>query len=305
MDQIENIRTSEVIDNEMDKKCAPGTTFKNGSCISLNILIEMANAYNAQSGGNPIKLYPSYEMLNPAKYKKYLLKEFKKRQTKCSSQQCWIEQGFVDRLNEKVQEELRKYTFRPEGPQGKFEWLNTIHINDVMEQYEKQYSDFKFLGAVPIDFDNLKVLGIKDLNFNDLMKEGKTKLGIIFNSHEHTMPGEHWTSLFANLKEGKIYYSDSYGTRPEMRIRKLIRRIAKFCQSGLGIINPIADYNNVRNQYGGSECGVYSINFILRMLRGETFNEVKSKKVPDKIINECRSLYFNNVNHVSTPDSIC
>ena len=29
-------------------------------------------------------------------------------------------------------------TFRPKGPEGKFEWLSTTHINKVMEQYEKE-----------------------------------------------------------------------------------------------------------------------------------------------------------------------
>ena len=69
--------------------------------------------------------------------------------------------------------DLLENTFRPDGPEGKFEWLNTIHINDVMSQYEKKYNDFKFFGAVPIDFDDLPFLGIKDINFNELYDAGK------------------------------------------------------------------------------------------------------------------------------------
>jgi hypothetical protein len=298
MDELESIRTDEIINDILDKKCAPGIDFKNGSCISLGILMEMANAFNKDNKAKAIKLYANYDTLNPSKYKKYLLKEMKKRmESKCTSQQCWTEQSFVNKLNDNVKEELHKYTFRPEGPNGKFEWLNTLNINDVMEQYEVKYPDFKFLGAVPIDFDDLKVLGLRDFDFKKTLDEGKKQFGIIFNLDEHYKSGSHWVGMYAHIPEGKIYFFDSYGIRPETRIRKFMRRIAKFCQTELNIKDPIADYSKTRHQYMNSECGTYSINFILRMLKGETFDQIQLKKIPDKTINKCRSVYFKNVDN--------
>ena len=295
MDQLDDIRTSEVIDNNIDLRCAPNVKFEDGSCYSLVVLMEMANAYN-KTNNNKIKLYPSFETLNPKKYKKYLLREFKRRHNKCHNQQCWAEQSFIDNLNQKVQEEIRNHTFRPEGPDGKFEWLNTININEVMEQYEKKYPDFKFLGAVPIDFDDLPVLGLRDINFSQLLSEGKSKIGIIFNLDEHDKSGSHWVGLYSDIKKGTVYFFDSYGIRPEYRIRKFMRRIAKYCQTGLGIKQPVCDHNKLRHQYEGSECGVYSINFIIRMLRGESFEDISKKRLPDETINKCRNTYFRNVN---------
>lgn len=296
MSNLEDIKSSEVIYNDMDKKCAPGVKFEHGACIDLLKIIEMAKAYNAYNGpSKSIKLYPEFETLNPTKYKKYLLKQMKKHITQCSSHQCWTEQKFMDRVSRKTQEELNKYTFRFNGPEGKFEWLNTININDVMGQYEKKYPDFKFLGAVPADFEILSELGIGDMDFNELMKQGKTKIGLVMNMDTHKEPGSHWVAIYASFKDGKVYYFDSYGTPPEPLFRKFMRRIYKFYQDDLGIKDPISDYSRLRHQYKNSECGVYSMRFILGMLKGETFESFSEKQIPDKVINKCRNKYFKNV----------
>jgi hypothetical protein len=273
--------------------CAPGKLFEDGSCISLDVLIEMAKAFNEENPNNIIKMNNNYEILNPSNYKKYLVRAFKEKLgSKCKSQHCWTEQSFIRKMKENQKEELKNDTFKPEGPEGKFEWLNTVNINEVMEQYENTYPEFKFLGAVPIDFDDLPALGIKNLDVDKLYKEGKTKLGIVFNLDEHWKSGSHWTALYTDMKGGKIYYFDSYGSKPPERVRVLMRRLARFYQTGRGIRNPDADYNKMRHQYKNSECGVYSMNFIIRMLRGTTLEEVNSIRVSDEKINKCRRKYF-------------
>ena len=160
-----------------------------------------------------------------------------------------------------------------------------------MKQYESKYTDFKFLGAVPIDFDDLPDLGIRDLDFNKLINEGKTKLGIIFNTDPHDASGEHWISSFADLTKGNVYFFDSYGTRPEPQIRKFMRRIHNFCKNQLQIGGGEINHNTVRAQYSNSECGVYSINFILRMLSGDSFHTICNDKISDDKINQCRKIY--------------
>lgn len=282
-----------------NEKCAPGQIFEDGSCISLNILINMAEAHNAEMADRKlsdktIKLYPSLETLNRSKYKRYLLSQFEKLYEGCDDQICWTKQDFVKRMGQLQQEELTKFTFRPKGPKGKFEWLNTLNINDVMRQYEDKYPEFKYLGTVPMDFDDIPSLGIKDLDYKKLIAEGKTKLGIIFNLDESWKSGSHWVAGYADLKNGQVYYFDSYGIQPEPRVRKFMRRVARFCEEELKI-KPVADHNKIRHQYEGSECGVYSINFILRMLRGDSFESICKSKVPDKKINQCRIVYFNKV----------
>lgn len=289
MENIESVRSSEIKpEDDRDKRCAPGKKFEDGSCADLDVLIDIAEEHGQ------IKLYPEYETLNPKKYKRYLVKQLNKSITSCNTQRCWMDQSFTKALDKRTQDKLLTKTFRPTGPDGKFEWLNTVNIDEVMTQYEDAHPSFKFLGAVPIDFDDLPVLGIKNLNFKTMVGGGKTELGIVFNLDEHDQPGSHWVAMYSNLKKGQVYFFDSYGIVPEPRIRKLMRRVANFCQNDLKIKKIDARYNKERAQYGGSECGVYSMNFIIRLIKGNSFDEICSDKTPDKVINKCRNVYFNN-----------
>lgn len=283
------------VNNPNDKKCAPSKKFENGSCLSVESLVSMADAYNIDNQHDKIKVQRGYEVINPDRYKKYLLKQFRKKISSCDSQQCWLEQNFMKYVDEQNKKELESNTFLPEGPTGRFEWLNTLNINDVMSQYENHYPNFKFFGAVPIDFDKLSSLGIRDANYKNLVQSGKTQFGYIFNLDEHWQSGSHWVAMYADVKKGEFIYFDSYGTLPEQRIRDLMKRLALFSRNELGLKKLIIDYNKNRHQYKNSECGVYSINFILRMLKGESFVDIEKSKIPDDEINQCRKKYFRNV----------
>lgn len=159
-----------------------------------------------------------------------------------------------------------------------------------MEQNEDKYPNFKFLGAVPIDFDDLPYYGIKNLKFGEMAKKGKSKLGIIFNTDRHDQPGQHWIAMYADLVKGQCYYFDSYGIAPEKEVRALMNRISKYIKS----TGKEADvnYNKMQHQRKGSECGVYSIAFISRLLRGDNFKVFQEKRISDEEINECRKVYF-------------
>ena len=290
--QDDSISTDDIAPkNSKDKKCAPHLSFSKGSCLPVEILVDMANAYNSEFPNKKIKTFASLESLNPKKYKKILIKQFGERlKDVCDSQRCWVKQKFTSNMKKELHQYAKKHSFRPSGPSGKFTWLNTFNINEVMEQYELKYKDFSFIGAVPIDFDDLPQLGIKDINLSDLMKNNKTKLGFVFNLDEHYKSGSHWVGMYSDLKQGEVLFFDSYGVEPDKRIRKLMRRIARFCKDNSQSVN--VKHNKVRHQYKNSECGVYSINFILRLLRGDTFEEITNNITTDSDINRCRSVYF-------------
>jgi hypothetical protein len=289
---IDVLDDSSVKVDDTDKVCAPGNSFLNGSCIPIDLLVEMAISYNRDNVSNKIKLKKNLDTLNPSKYKKYLVKQFQKRLNNvCNNQKCWVKQNFVNDMKKELKHYLKKLTFRPSGPNGKFTWLNTLNVNNVMNQYENKYDDFKFYGAVPIDFDDLPELKIKDLNFKKVQKEEKiNQLGFVFNLDESWKSGSHWVALHANLKKGQVYFFDSYGIRPEKRIRALMRRMERYIRENGKV--PDVSYNNIRHQYKNSECGVYSLHFIIKMLEGETFKDVTENIVNDDKINECRKVYF-------------
>lgn len=295
---------------DQDKKCAPSKDYKEGSCFTEVDLKKMSIAYNIYVEKGKVD-GTKIEIKND---KKHLLTELTSRlENTCDNQICWLKQKFVKDMKDK---DILNNTFRPTGPEGRFEWLSTLHINDVMEQYEKKYKDFKFFGAVPMDFNDLPFLGIKNMNFDELYDSGKTKLGFVFNLDEHWQSGSHWVSLYADLDKNIINYLDSYGKRPEKRVRNLVKRISKWCygkthcktnvcselnesdsfmrtNSKNRIENKMdIDYNHNRHQYKNSECGVYSLNFILRQLNGETFEQITKNKTLDDDMHSCRDVYF-------------
>ena len=162
-----------------EEKCAPSRKYSEGTCFTIDELKSIANSYNKYIKKGKLNSKVKSKYIKITDNKKDLLIQLTDRlENVCNDQICWLKQNFIKDLNNK---EITKKTFRPEGPDGRFEWLNTLHINDVMEQYEDKYTDFKFYGAVPIDFHKLPFLGIRDINLDDLYNSGKKKLGFVFN----------------------------------------------------------------------------------------------------------------------------
>lgn len=283
-----------------DSKCAPGLKYENNSCIPLNNLIKMAKAYNKKYPDDKIILDKTYETLNNSKYKKYLLNEFQKRLSNvCNDQICWFKQEFI-KYYDNIKE--LKYIYRPKGPDGKFEWLNTSNINKVMDQYEKVYNNFVFIGAIPIDFytmppfygkyDRIDYLeAIKEKDFKFFEKNGKTKIGIILNLDDHTQPGSHWVFTYCDIENNFVAYFDSYGTSPPKTVKKFMTDIHKYMTKRNGK-NAIARHNKTRHQYKNSECGMYCIIVMLRLLKGERFDDINKTIMKDDKINNYRQLIF-------------
>ncbi len=276
--------------------CAPDIEYDGISCARLNVLVELARAYNSQaSTRDHIRLNDKQHLIDPRAYKQYIVDELTaKIGDRCDSHKCWSRQEFVHHMEEVAREEYLKYTFRPDSPQGKFQWLNTHDINNTMAQYERKYPHFKFFGAVPMDFLDFKDLEINNYDYAKNHANGITSLGIVFNFDTSNQPGSHWVAMFTDLKHGRIYYFDSFATRPKKSVTELIR-IQHEHMVNLGH-NPdaiVVDHNKVQHQKEGSECGVYSINFLIRMARGDDFHELCNKPIRDRKINKCRKTYFS------------
>ena len=300
---------------EDDKRCAPSKKYENGSCFSIKSLKIIANKYN-ENNDDKIKI---------SNNKKELVSELeKKMSSNCSTQTCWLRTKLLKDIED---EEITKNTFRPEGPKNKYGWLSTTNINDVIDQYHINNKDFLFLGTVPYDFQELHELGLGNFNFEKVFNEGKHKLGLVINLDSSHQSGSHWVGLYTNLEKNQIYFFDSVGKPPKKKIKKFINKIIDFMYkkkynseikvgSIMKLINNISSkilkqkyikdftkkfnefdirYNNIQHQFKNSECGVYSINFIVRLVKGELFDEIINNITKDDKMNECRKTYFSNV----------
>lgn len=279
--------------------CSPLKGKINNSCYTPSILLKIRDAYNENHA----------EKITTDDTKEIWL-ELKTR-LDCTKEDCWLDQIKDDNLKKKID----RYVFAPDKPpewkKNPNEWLSNFDIMNVLEQYELTYTAFDFIGPSPIDFDK-KLEGGKCV-WNELCKfdlathakKGKKKIGIIFNLDEHDKSGSHWVSLFIDMSEHLIFYFDSAGSTAPDEIRKFVDRVQT-----QAIADGSKKYKYMENapyvhQHGGSECGVYSLFFIITMLTHNVGGEKKEmamkeivklfkrKRISDEYIEKYRNVYFN------------
>ena len=262
------------------------------SCFSIEALRKIANKWNSNNSSMQI-------IFNDSTNGKDLWNEINKMMSsKCKTEICWMKQDFIK--DSPLSRELLK-NFKPIMPKkwktNPIEWLNTIDIRDVMNQYEIKYPDFEFVGPVPMDFDTKLGFGqcvvdeLCKVKLDNLIAKGDTKLGVIFNLDKHTQSGSHWVAMYCDVNDGYIGYWDSYGMKPSPEIVVLMERLKKQAAE-LG--KPIEiKINKTRHQYKNSECGVYCIYFITSLLDGKEFNDVVNNIISDDDMNAKRSKFYN------------
>lgn len=297
-----------------DKRCAPSKKFENGSCYTIESLKKIATVFNSQKKNENKQIVISNN-------KQQLLKQLTNRISECQS--CWLRTELIKNIND----DTINNTFRPLGPDKKTAWLSTTDINEVAEQYEEKYNDFVFLGAVPFDFMELDMLEINNINLKKLEKDGKTQIGLVINLDEHNQNGSHWVALYTNLIKKQIYFFDSVGEKPGKKIKWFVNKLTNYFHQRdnnsnlkvggiMKIMNRIKTkeikdkytsllqdkvsdidmrYNKIQHQFKDTECGVYSINFIVRLTGGESFNDITNNITKDDKMNLCRETYFRNV----------
>lgn len=208
-------------------------------------------------------------------------------------------------INENLKKELRKQYLRPRRPKGWDSdpdmWLDNYNIMAVMKQYEQSLPWFKFLGVFPIDFSapnpykhdgSLQCLYKEtcEINLKDEYAKGTRGIGMIFNLDPHFKGGSHWVGLYINLKNIKkpfVGYFDSYG----YKVPPLIARLMKSFK--LQVHSCELGYNARKFQYGDSECGMFSMYFIICMMCGIPFKDFCKDSVSDDYMLQLRKILFS------------
>lgn len=214
------------------------------------------------------------------------------------------EHSFVKALpfSEAEQQELLQTYVRPAQPakwnQDPDMWLDSLNIADVMKQYEEANPQFEFLGPFPIDFaapDPYQKSGdpkclireICGLRMEEALREGTRSIGIIYNLDPHFKDGSHWVANYIDLPNHKCYYFDSYGYEPPKQIAVFMKWLTTQ-DPKMKLM-----YNARRFQLSDSECGMYSLYFIIRMLAGDKFRPFCRKQPRDSVMLDFRDWMFS------------
>ena len=299
---------SDTLVSNMDSRiCNPARHRKRGeTCLSLDALERLKHAWNKTHPESQIEPRRNRNITrkNSGTRRTTLWRDLRnamKRHYDCDNEFCIVKKipGVEKREREKM---TRKY-FRPERPAEwntkETTWLDSFNIEDVMNQYEEAYSDYEFIGPVPIDFDapaasSNPLLGewgkcivdeLCKLDINDAKKKGTKRIGIIFNLDKHDEPGSHWVCAFVDYTKRSAYYFDSYGLPPPPEVGRFLERCrAQGCENIV--------YNDIRHQRKDSECGMYCLYTIISLLKGRQFQQICMDVVNDDTMNMFRDVLF-------------
>ena len=271
-------------------QCSPNPKKMDFTCYTEDDLYKLRNLWNVRHPDAQIKS-------NDLKTIWTLLQQ--NLQNVCSKESCWLNQKFVD---DKSSKDMTS-SFAPMAPASwkrkPNEWLSSTDILKVMKQYEKAYKCFEFMGPSPIDYDTKQMYGecvwqeLCEFNLQEQIKKGKTKIGVSFNLDPHDKGGSHWVSLFINIKKHTIFYFDSAGEKIPPQIMKFANTIITQGKS-LGMNFTFDQNHPVEHQYGNTECGIYSLFFIVHMLEDKiTSHYLKTHILKDKYMEKFRKVYFN------------
>ena len=277
---------------------------KDGTCYSLKDLRAIAKEYNKLSPGHKIDTKLDKQTLY-----KQLESAF---QDVCNDEFCWVQNKWTKHSNLKNKV---KDSFRPTKPlewyENKRTWLNTYDILLVMQQYEKLYKNFKFIGVYPIDFssynaggqcigDNLCTFSIKDL-----LNAKKTQFGMVLNLDRHNEPGSHWVAIYCNLKPKKenfgIYYYDSVANEPSSEVvdfMNMVKEQIKTLYSQKVAEQFKVKYNKVQKQFKNTECGMFSVIFLTLYLKQVPFDFICEHMRTDDEINRLRDVVYTPSNNM-------
>jgi hypothetical protein len=261
------------------------------TCYSKPVLYKIKDTWN--------KKHPEHKITSQDPYIIWKsLRSVMEHEHACKRESCWLKHLCI---KEGLPSNIYDLTFSPEMPESWLknpnEWLSSLDIVKVMNQWEQRYKCFKFIGPSPIDYDTHKMFGecvwdeLCKFNLKSHIKNKKKKVGIIFNLDPHYKSGSHWVAVFINDVKKTIYYFDSYGDRPHPQIKKFIDSVINQ-STQLGTTYKYLE-NKKRHQFGNSECGMYSMYFITQMLQNKCFEKFQRKVVSDAYMLRLRKKFFN------------
>ena len=279
-----------------EKHCSPGENDVEGSCLDDDIVIKVGRAINRLANDNK-KLDKIDLSRTPEDIHGDICAQISKI-SKCSSEACWQKiKSLMKELGSDKEEFID--SFKPQMPKSWIkdynEWLSTFEIEDCLEQHLDADKNFYFYGAVPIDFSKCSVSNLCSFDMKKHLDKGETKIGIVFNTDPSTKDGRHWISLYMDLGKHNnsypgIYYFDSFGRKPPKEIKELIKKAQG--QGQKCNCEPYYFYNDYSYQKRNSQCGMYAIHFIKKMLEGLSFEEYLNTKLNDQHMIDLRKDYF-------------
>lgn len=287
--------------------CSPtaNSTFsKDRTCFDKAALIRLAESWNST--------HKTDKITNIRKLsKKELWSQINRKMlAKCKGEDkeaCWVD-NLVNN-EDPVTKKLRPVS-PDEWKKNPYTWLSNYDIEDAMFQYEDEDSyKFKFIGVYPVDFATKAGIFGKclyqetcDIDFKKLRKRGYKYAGMVINLDHHDQPGSHWTALFVVMDPSSpgygAYYYDSVSRAPPKEVEEYMKLLKQKAQDADSTKEFKLEYNPYRHQFKNTECGIFSMSYLVRWLvllqknQNTTFEKVVKIKIRDEDVHRLRRKFF-------------
>lgn len=269
--------------------------FKN-SCVPYETLLLVAKLYNEQHD-DKIEI-PKRK--SQSKLWKALQQKLKNVcDSRTNTEACWIEQPFVK--NTDKYDQIAQY-YRPKKPTSWYreerKWLNTYDILNVMQQYADADPTMEFVGVFPCDFAKRPYPGVNrcvvqemcDIDLKLLWSAGKKKsLAVVFNTDDSKGQGQHWVAAFVGFDPRRrnfgVFFYDSVANPPQKEFVEFMNEMRRQLEA----LHPkhkkkIAfEWNKVQRQRKNFDCGVFSMLFIINMMKHKFADVCKNMGNDDQV----------------------
>jgi len=277
--------------------CAPSNNKKvANSCFTENQILKLCKSYNLNSNNkiqtvnrSILSIYNDLKQ-NLNNIDEYLWIENSKNTKYLTDDE--LKNIFVPKMPTEWCSDIQNWRNQTNNSTINAPWLSNFDIDIIMKQYHHKYPNFTFLGTFPIDFQESNLFGcvsnLCGFNIDNIISKKKNCFGIVLNTDKHTQSGAHWISIFCNLRTFKIYFFNS-ATNNQSRIPEEVKSFVHNIQKQvLKLYHRQLEFkfnDKVKHQSSNSECGIYSIYFILSLLDADE-NGNNGSSVFDQ--------YFNN-----------
>lgn len=206
-----------------------------------------------------------------------------KEKTGCTTESCTLKKvGLLADAEDR---------FRPAGPWNNKNWLNNSDIDEVLEQYVAKFPRFKHIPFQMRDFAD-QGGELARVAWPEVSKKYDA-LACVLNTDLSSGSGEHWTPIFVDFRNGTVEYFDSAGQTPHKEFTDFVVKVAhELSQSGRKFRDVIL--TQVDHQHKNTECGVYSLYYIISRLHGVPYTAFTERRVPDELMEAFRKSLFRN-----------
>ena len=221
----------------------------------------------------------------------------------CDSESCVLSHtDFKSKIGHQAAEQEKRTRFKPEGPHDNDNLLNNINIDQCLTQYTHASKNFHHIPFQMIDFaytDNghnpLNKLNVQQ----DMFAKRKNCFGVVLNTDVSTGPGKHWFCLFGdfrNPKHATLEFFNSSGNIPVQEVHEFLLKLQKQVEYECNCECTVEIVSNIQIQNSRTECGPYSLYYIISRLNGIPLDTIRTiirtRGIPDEKMLEFRKHLF-------------